>query len=172
MYRSGSGTSSGSGSESFHQNRKKNLNLFCFATFLWLFTSVPDQEDPYVFGHPGSASGSDSQRYGSEDPVRIQIHSTHDTDPPTLVPPYLPVYNSRNVMTILKLSPERRREAGRDGEVLCEGGGGEQQPEQRAAADQTGVGAGEPAAPAAGCRYTGGGRTRRPKAITWVFISY
>jgi hypothetical protein len=40
-------------------------------TSLGLFASVPDPHpdlDPLCFGHPGSASGSVSQRYGSEYP--------------------------------------------------------------------------------------------------------
>ncbi len=44
---------------------RKNLIFYCFVTSLRLFTTVPD---PYVFGPPGSASGSVRQRYGSEDP--------------------------------------------------------------------------------------------------------
>jgi hypothetical protein len=35
------------------------------------FTSVPDP-GPYVFGPPGSTSGSVRQRYGSEDPDPYQ----------------------------------------------------------------------------------------------------
>jgi hypothetical protein len=57
---------------SSEKNSQKNLNFYCFFTFLRLFTSVPDQHphldpDPYVFGPPRSASGSVRQRYGSED---------------------------------------------------------------------------------------------------------
>ncbi len=49
-------------------NSKKVLDFYCFVTSFWLFTSVPDPvADPYVFGPPGSASGSASQWYGSED---------------------------------------------------------------------------------------------------------
>ncbi len=55
------------------ENSKKNLDFFC--DFFMTFASVPDPADPdpdlydpYVLGHPGSASGSVSQRYGSEDP--------------------------------------------------------------------------------------------------------
>ncbi len=55
---------------------KNSKLLFCsfFVTFyLWRMmykcTSVPNPHlDPYVFGPPGSASGSVSQRYESEDP--------------------------------------------------------------------------------------------------------
>ncbi len=59
---------------SLGKNSKKNLDFYCFVTFLWLFiceewckcTSVPNlHPDPYVFGPPGSASGSFSQRCGS-----------------------------------------------------------------------------------------------------------
>ncbi len=41
-------------------------------------TSVPDPDpdtDPYVFGPPGSAPGSFSQMYGSEDRIRIWIRT-------------------------------------------------------------------------------------------------
>jgi hypothetical protein len=57
------------------KNIKKNLDLLCFFLlydFLCLkndkCTSVPDldPEDPYVFGPPGSESGSVNHRYGSE----------------------------------------------------------------------------------------------------------
>jgi hypothetical protein len=69
----------GSGSRFFHHRAKskKNLDFYCFLTSLWFFvyeewrkcTSVPDPDpNPYVFGLPGSASWSVSQRYGSENP--------------------------------------------------------------------------------------------------------
>jgi hypothetical protein len=54
------------------QNSKKNRDFYCYVTSLLLFifeewwkcTSVPSP-DPYVFGPPGSASGSVGQRFGS-----------------------------------------------------------------------------------------------------------
>ncbi len=54
-----------SGSGSFHHQAKKfkkNLDLYCFCASLWVFASVPD---PYVFGPPGSTSGSVRQMYRS-----------------------------------------------------------------------------------------------------------
>ncbi len=47
--------------QSSNKNSKKNLDFYCFVTSLWIFPSVPDlhpDTDPYVFGPPGSASGS------------------------------------------------------------------------------------------------------------------
>jgi hypothetical protein len=68
----------GSGSGSLH-HQAKILRKTLISTVLWLLfdflflkndenvprTSDPDPEDPYVFGPPGSSSGSVSQRYGS-----------------------------------------------------------------------------------------------------------
>jgi hypothetical protein len=47
------------------KNSKKNLDFFSFVTSY-------DQWDPYVFGHPGSASGSVSQRYRTDPDPRIR----------------------------------------------------------------------------------------------------
>jgi hypothetical protein len=54
---------------------KKKPCFLLFCNFFVTFCSVPDPQpdlDPYVFGHPGSASGSVNQRYGSEDPDPYQ----------------------------------------------------------------------------------------------------
>jgi hypothetical protein len=56
-------------------NSKKNLDFYCFVTSLTLLSLQNDENVlafrsgyGYVFGPPGSAFGSVSQRYGSEDP--------------------------------------------------------------------------------------------------------
>ncbi len=71
----------GSRSGSFHSSQKENrqnLDFYCFVTSLWLLSLKNDVNIPVfrfririwilVFGPPGSASRSVSQRYGSEDP--------------------------------------------------------------------------------------------------------
>ncbi len=47
---------------SLSKNCKKNLDFYCFVTFLWLFTIVPHPHTNPCFGPPGS--GSIRQRYG------------------------------------------------------------------------------------------------------------
>ncbi len=83
------------GAGSFHHQAKKEKNpdFYCFVTSLWLFIfeelckciSVPNPhpnlEDLYVFGPPGSASRSVSQRYGSEDPDPHPDPYQNITDP-------------------------------------------------------------------------------------------
>jgi hypothetical protein len=62
-----------------------SIHHLLFCDFMTFYQCSGSASGPYVFGPPGSASGSVRQRYGSEDPdsrirIRTNMSRIHNTD--------------------------------------------------------------------------------------------